>query len=190
MIEKCADKVTYWLTSCGVIEKEDKELYSYAIQSFLMSLSPLMMAVGFGIVMGCVRQSVMIVIPFMIIRKFSGGFHTKHAWTCFVWSCLLVFMCIVLSLYIRGGWILASVTVGSSVSLVIFSPIDNENRVLSLEEQGLYKKITAIFVVVFVLIDLLFAYLHLFEYAVCISIGIILSAGLQIPCIIKKFIKK
>lgn len=190
MIEKCADVVTEWLIGCGVIEKADRELYSYAVTSFLMSLSPLMMAVGFGIAMGCVRQSVMIVIPFAIIRKFSGGYHTKHLWTCLIGSCLLLFMCIVVSFHVRCQWICAFITVWAAVSLVIFSPIDNENRVLSQEEHRIYKKITAILVVSFLLVDVLFVWLHLTRYAVCISIGIILSAGLQLPCIIRKFVKK
>ena len=155
-----------------------------------MSLSPLMMAVGFGIAMGCVRQSVMIVIPFAIIRKFSGGYHAKHSWTCLIGSCLLLFMCNVVSFHVRCGWIFAFITVWAAVSLMIFSPIDNENRVLSQEEHTLYKKITVILVVSFLLVDVLFAWLHLTRYAVCISIGIILSAGLQLPCTIRKLIMK
>ena len=52
------------------------------------------------------------------------------------------------------------------------------------------KKTTVILVVSFLLVDALFVWLHLTRYVVCISIGIILSAGLQLPCIIRKFIKK
>lgn len=109
--------------------------------SILLSLSPLLLAIGFGIGMGCVGRSVMIIMPFVIIRKFSGGYHTKHAWSCLIWSCLLLVLCMVLSFHIKCGWVLALITVGAVRSLICFSPIDNENRVLSQEECGCYKMI-------------------------------------------------
>ncbi|MDE7322429.1 MAG: accessory gene regulator B family protein [Lachnospiraceae bacterium] len=188
-MEKCADAITDWLIRCEMIKDTDKELYQYAVYSVFLSLSPLLLAVGFGICMGCVRESVMIIIPFVIIRKFSGGYHTKHAWTCLTGSCLLLLLCIALSCSIKCGKELAVLTVGAAVSLICFSPIDNENRILSQDEMNLYKKITAVFVVIFLFVDVVLFWYNLHIYSVCISIGIILSAALQLPCIVEKMVK-
>lgn len=190
MIGKCTEIIADWLVNSEVIEKTDKELYSYAVYSVFMSVSPLLLAIGFGLCMGCIVRSVMIVFPFVLIRKFSGGYHAKHAWVCFICSCLLLFLCIVASFYIRSGWLLAILTIGAAVSLVCFSPIEHVNRELSPEENTLYKKITAILVVIFLLMDVLFFSCRLYTYSVCISIGILLSAGLQLPCIFKKVFKE
>lgn len=190
MMEKCANIIADWLISCKVVEETDKELYGYAVHSILLSLSPLALAIGFGVCMGCVRQSVMIIMPFVIIRKFSGGYHTKHAWLCLIWSCLLLLLCITMSFYIKCGWTTAVITVGSAVSLVCFSPIDNENRVLDQEEYSRYKRITAVLVIMFLCIDTLLFVCQLYTYSICNSIGIVLSAGLQFPCIFKKIMKK
>ncbi len=186
MMEKCANIIADWLISCKVVEETDKELYSYAVHSILLSLSPLALAIGFGICMGCVRQSVMIIMPFVIIRKFSGGYHTKHAWSCLLWSCLLLLLCITISFYIKCGWEIALVTVGAAVSLILNSPIDNVNRELDQEEHHRYKKITTVLVLVFALTTVLLFECRLYTYSLCISIGIVLSAGLQLPCIFKK----
>lgn len=189
MIEKCANTIADWLINCEVVKETDKELYSYAVYSILLSLSPLLLAIGFGISMGCVGRSVMIIMPFVIIRKFSGGYHTKHAWSCLIWSCLLLVLCMVLSFHIKCGWVLALITVGAAVSLICFSPIDNENRVLSQEECGCYKMITAVLVIIFMLVDALLFVCQLHIYSICISIGIMLSAGLQLPYIFKELRK-
>lgn len=186
MIEKCANVIADWLIKCEVIKETDKELYSYAVYSILLSVSPLLLAVGFGICTGCVRQSVMIIMPFMIIRKFSGGYHTKHAWSCLICSSLLLLVCILLSFYIKWGWALALITVGAAVSLIYCSPVDNENRVLTQEECERYKRITAVLVIIFMFADALFFVYQLYTYSICISIGIILSAGLQFPYIFRK----
>lgn len=190
MMEKCANIIADWLINCKVVEETDKELYSYAVYSILLSLSPLALAIGFGICMGCVRQSVTIIMPFVIIRKFSGGYHTKHAWSCLIWSCLLLLLCIVMSFYIKCGWGTALVTVGAAVSLVCFSPIDNENRTLEQEEYSRYKRMTAVLIIMFLFMDALLFAFQSYTYSICVSIGIVLSAGLQVPHIFKKLVRK
>ena len=146
------------------------------------------LAVGFGFLFGAVWQSVLIILPFVVIRKFSGGYHAKRAGTCLISSSLLLVLCIAFSFCIKCNWILLVIVVLSAVSLVCFSPLENENRMLSREEQVCYKKITVAIVVGFVIVDLLLFLLHLHTYAICVSIGLILSAGLQFPCILKKLI--
>ena len=147
--------------------KLSKSTAKKAVYSVFLSLSPLALAIGFGICMGYVGQSVMIIIPFAAIRKFSGGYHTKHAWTCLFWSCLLLSLCIALSFHIRCGWGLAIVTAGAAVSLICFSPIGSENRRLCMEELKRCKKATAALVLIFMLVDALFLAcgLHIMPYA-------------------------
>lgn len=186
MIEKCADVIADWLIDCGMAKEIDKELYSYAAYSLLLSLSPLLLAIVCGLFMGCVGQSIMIVMPFVIIRKFSGGYHTRNPWSCLLWSSLLLLLCMVLSFYIKPGWGLEIITVGAAVSLIAFSPIDNENRVLDEKESCNYKRITTILVFAFLIVDTGFFFCGLPIYSACISIGTILSAGLQYPCVLKK----
>lgn len=190
MIEKCAGVITDWLISYGAIKKTDKELYSYAVYSIFLTLSPLLLAIGFGIVMGCVRQSIMIIMPFMIIRKFSGGYHARHSWSCLIGSCLLLLLCIILSFCVQWGWGIILPTLGASVSLVCLSPIDSENRVLSPEEYSQYKKVTAVIVFIFLAVVTLFFWFQMYTNSICISIGMILAASLQYPCIFRMLIKK
>lgn len=190
MMEKCTDAIVNWLISCDAIEEKDKELYNYAVYSLILSLSPLLLAIGFGLGMGCVCQNVLIVIPFMIIRKFSGGYHAKHSWSCLIWSCLLLLLCMILSFHVKCGWGIALATAGAAISLICFSPIDNENRVLSQEEHSCYKRMTTVLVTILISVDMLTFLCRLHTYSVCISIGIILSAGLQLPCILNNLLKR
>lgn len=81
------------------------------------------------------------------------------------------------------------ITVGAAVSLVCFSPIDNENRVLNQEEYRHYKRVTGVLVITFVLMDALLFVCQIYTYSICISIGIVLSAGLQLPYILKELVK-
>ena len=185
MMEKCKKKVIDWLIRCDAIQEAERELYEYAVYSIFLTLSPVLFAIGFGFLFGAVGQSLLIILPFIVIRKFSGGYHAKRAGTCFISSSLLLVLCIFLSFCIECSWILVVITILSAVSLIYFSPLENENRLLSREEQVRYKKITVLIVVGFIIVELFLFWLHLYTCVICISIGLILSAGLQIPCILK-----
>lgn len=188
MIEKSTVKIADWLIRCQVITEEDRELYEYAIYSIFLTISPLFLVIVFGYLFDAVWQSVLIILPFVVVRKFSGGYHAKKASICLISSSLLLVLCIILSFYVECNLLLLFIAILSAVSLMHFSPIESENRLLSRDEQVYYKKITAIIVISFVIVDLLLFLFRVYPCVVCISIGLILSAGLQYPCIFSKFI--
>lgn len=185
MIEKCTKVVVGWLISCDAIDEKNRELYSYAVYSVFLSVYPLIFAICFGSVIGEMERSIFIIVPFAIIRKFCGGYHTKNSWSCLLVSSLLLLLCIVLSSYIRYVCFFTIMTMLAVMSLIYFSPIDSENKKLGQEEYIRYKKMTVFWVAFFLLMTTLLYLCQGEKYSICISIGIILSAGLQIPCILK-----
>ena len=88
----------------------------------------------------------------------------------------------------KYDWKLGICTGIAAVSLIVFSPIDSENRRLDIDEKRRYKKITAFCVILFGLLNIFSFFLEKHIYTTCFSIGIILTAGLQVPCIAKKYI--
>ena len=69
-MEKCTDTVVDWMIRCNVINEADKELYKYALYSFFLLVSPLILAgvIGFGL--GSVKHGVALIFPFVVLRKF------------------------------------------------------------------------------------------------------------------------
>ncbi|MED9968152.1 MAG: accessory gene regulator B family protein [Blautia sp.] len=189
-MEKCTDTVVNWMVRYNVINKEDKELYEYALHSLILLVSPLILAAGIGFFVGSVKHGAILVLPFIVLRKFSGGYHAKNLYTCISESVVLLFLCITLSMHVECDWGLVTATIIASVSLIVFSPIDNENRRLDMDERKIYKKITAFCVMFFVLSDITLFFMGKHVYTSCISVGILLTAGLQVPCIIKKSVNR
>lgn len=187
VVKKGTEIVVDWMIRCNAIDDTDRELYRYALHSLLLMVLPLILAGSIGFCMGNVKQGIILILPFMVIRKFSGGYHAKNLWVCITGSGLLLFLCIMLSLHVKCDWKLATATVIASVSLIVFSPIENENRILDMDEKRTYKRITAFCVVFFGLLDIALFLLDWGIYAVCFSVGILLTAGLQAPCIVKKY---
>ena len=117
----------------------------------------------------------------MFIRKFSGGIHAKKLRTCLLSSCVVLFLVVWLVDKLNNNIFLSISVFSAAFSLICFSPIDSENRRLSVDERKEYK-ITTISVAIYGV--LLYAEFRI--YAICIAEGIILTAMLQIPCIVVK----
>ena len=74
--------IAKWLQTSGAISASDLKLYSYGIYTFLLSVFPVAAAVIVGLFVNMVPQSVVMILPFILLRKFSGGFHLKSSVAC------------------------------------------------------------------------------------------------------------
>lgn len=184
-----AEVVADWMIQNHAIHKTDKELYVYALDSSVMLVLPLLIAGIIGFLMGNPKHGIILVLPFMILRKFSGGYHAKKRWICTVMSSLLLFLCIALSMKVQFGQEVVISTVLASISLGIFSPIDSENRLLDMEEKRIYQRTVIYCLIIFGFFNIVLFLLKAYTYIVSLSIGIQLSAALQIPYILKRLQK-
>ena len=186
-MEHLTKRITEWLIVSKAVEATDRELYEYAIYSMLITISPLFLVMVIGILMGTLVEGVFLIIPFMCIRKFSGGYHAKTFKICFVSSCGLLILCMYLASHINYGFWVSALLLVSVISLSLWSPIDSENRRLEQDEKIKYRRTTIWISLVFTIIHfalLLMGYKYL---AVSIAVGLMLSAGLQLPCVIQLF---
>lgn len=90
----------------------------------VLLIIPLGLAVMFGWIIGNIRQAIVMIIPFMMLRKFSGGFHAKTPLQCMTISSFLLFLCIKIIFELSCNWKLLIVTAIMGGSLIIFSPVE------------------------------------------------------------------
>ena len=141
-----------------------------------------------GSLLGKTIQGLIIIFPFMFIRKFSGGIHAKKLRTCLLSSCVVLFLVVWLVDKLNNNifLVISGFSAACSLICVRFSPIDSENRRLSVDERKEYKITTISMTTIFVAIYGVLLYAEFRIYAICIAEGIILTAMLQIPCIVVK----
>ena len=188
MISKTSVLITKWLLHTGAISNEDRELYEYAAYSFLFSLIPLFMAFIFGLALDMVTEGFLMILPFMFIRKFSGGLHLKSAKACLISSSVLLISLFLLikTTHTYTAYFFCSVAVFLfAIQLFMLSPIDSEARRLSEKERFVFRKVARIIVVLSCIIYFALAAFKLYYFAIPVGFGIILSGLLQLPCFFK-----
>ena len=109
MIARMSSIIVKWLLHAGAISENDRELYEYAAYSFLFSLLPLILIMLLGCASGMLLEGVLMIVPFILVRKFSGGFHLQSPGVCFVSSLLLLsaFLFLIRLVRMKQSFILA-----------------------------------------------------------------------------------
>lgn len=185
-MSKIARNVSVWLYKQQVIEREDIELYEYGVFNVIIAIMPVFMVLCIGFLMHGVVEGMIMLIPFLCIRKYSGGYHATYLWACTLVSCGALILCNYIILQSSWGylyWIMLGIAVTVLWSL---SPIDAKNKRLTEKEKIKYQKRTRSLLVMFLLVIVLLSALSLSKQAKAVSMGIILTAALQIPCVINK----
>ena len=180
---KITKGITNWLIENGAIEDRDTELYEFAIYSILITISPLLLVLIIGIGMGTVLEGAIVILPFMCIRKFSGGYHANNAGICFVSSCVILVFCMWLATHLAYSYWITITTTICVISLCMNSPIDSKHKRLDNMEKRSYKKIAIILSCIFYSIHCACGCIGLEKIANCLAVGICLTAILQLPCL-------
>lgn len=186
-MEHISNLLSGWLIRHNAVKSGDRELYEYAIYSFLISVIPLAIFLLASGVAGMLWEGILIIFPFMIIRKFSGGYHAKHVCVCMFASTGLLAICLYTAAYADSNWIMHILAVAAGISTAINSPIDSENRKLTETEIRRYKHVTCLLVSVILVLYVVFVVFHIQRYSICIALSLILTAILQFPCILERW---
>lgn len=186
MIKKTSEAVALWLEKEGVVSNENRDLFRYATYSILFGLLPFLFAVIWGIVFSMLTEALLLILPFMLIRKFSGGFHLDNPRLCIIFSNVLIAISLALTKYFicnKYIFTLTALVILAVVSLCLFSPIDSKARRLSNKEKQLFGKVARVIAISSLAIYWIMHFFGLHSIGFPLGVGILLAASLQIPCI-------
>ena len=187
-MENISNAIARWLWQEGIILDDEQEMFSYAAFCLLFGLLPVLIAIVLGIITGMVSESLLLILPFIILRKFSGGFHVQSAIVCLVLSALLIFAAIGLTRLIIDSnqtTALSILVLISLVSICVFSPIDSQSKKISPKEKIVFKWTARCLTSAVVLIFFILMLLNQKKTCIPIGVGVLITAALQWPCVIR-----
>lgn len=132
MLQRLSNKV-YTVFNIGqVIDKEKEELYRYGIQIFLSNIIEVFSAVIIGIVFSAVTEMIILLVSFIVTRRFTGGYHAKTFGRCSLLTSTVMILSILIQKYIYIPFnICILIGIISFIIFILFVPIENENKRLS-----------------------------------------------------------
>lgn len=183
MIQELSFKVAKWLEQEDAISGKDNGLFSYAVYSLLFGLLPIFIVTILGLAFGMLREGLLMIIPFMMIRKFSGGYHLNSPKLCIICSTVLLALAMrFIKVIVCGGHLslLTVLVVLSVICLCAFSPVENNSRKLTRKERQLFRKVACILAMASLVGYLVMCEAIAIQYSAAFGVGILLAAVLQI----------
>lgn len=137
-------KENFWvnkLLDYQIIESKDVEVYKYGMECLVLKAITLIICGIIAFLLKKPGEFIIILLSFIMIRRCAGGYHAKTRYGCIMFSCISMFVSLVLCelhlTLVFHIFVLISIDTG----LIFIAPIDNEkNRFNDLEKEFFKRK--------------------------------------------------
>lgn len=184
-------KIVFWISnsmvSNGTILAEEQELYNFGIECAILKVIHYISYIVIAILFKGVFELMIIACAFLPLRKNAGGYHARTRMGCYIASCLMVFVALLICKYKFSNEVYFICWLVSSSIIFIFAPMDNENKKMCQIEVLQYKKKSRIVILIIASVVLccwILKYTNISRILIC---GVAMSA---ICIIISKFMKQ
>lgn len=142
MLEKFAGWLVGWMLASQAFPKEDAPLVSFGIIQGLRTMIEIILMLLTGLFMNLLWQGALVLIAFMPLRIYAGGYHARTPMQCAVKTWLLFFGILLLYRFAPGLlWVQILLLAITGLSLWKFAPVEHENKPLEKYEVIKYRKL-------------------------------------------------
>ena len=140
-IDKMTNMLTNFIIQHSDAKREDADIIAFGVKYGLITLAEILGMVVISFLMREFIPGAVILIAFISIRVYAGGYHAKTLPRCVVMSTIL-FTLIILGYKMLY---LPIIVKGLIALFLIFSPVENDNRRLSKNEKKVFKNRALLF---------------------------------------------
>lgn len=139
------EKLLRYMIDSEIIDPEDQAIYRYGMQQLKGSLISIGTTLLIGILFHAVWASICFAAAYIPLRSFAGGYHARTPAMCYLWSTLLTAgaVWLVKSALFDGIAMLIIVILADGI-LVMYAPVESENKPLSRIEKAQFRKKTVL----------------------------------------------
>lgn len=131
MLEKSANLIYNIFGIKKVTDNNKEDLYKYGIQVFLSNIIEVFFCLIIGLALSSVKEVIVLLLSFIITRRFTGGYHAKTFGKCTLLTCGVILSALLIYKYVDiPFYICAIVGIISYLIFSLFVPVENENKKL------------------------------------------------------------
>jgi len=181
-----SDKIIESLISIGVVPSEDRALYQFGLNQGVIMIINALSALLIGLILGMLWQSIVLMLSYIPIRSYAGGYHANTQMKCYWLSNAVIFAVLVgIKLIPWNGYIFSTMSLFAAVVVFWLAPVEDLNKPLRQIEIVIYRRRARI---IFVLL-LCIAFLLWFAGNIQISVSVVMALQLVSVMLIMGVIK-
>lgn len=143
MLSRLSNKMFDSACQSGLICQTDKEIYQYGFEVTLLKCVHVVTMLLIGAIFRMLPEAGLFIIAYSSLRIYAGGFHAKTKIRCFIISCFMMIVVLLITKYYPhqlNSSFFSCVTLISIIIILWLSPVENVNKELDIPEKKHYKK--------------------------------------------------
>ena len=147
MKKKIINSTTNYLMKYQSFSSSDLEKLRYGLEGLYLTLTKIVIIVGIAFLLGMLKEVIIVLILFNIIRYTGFGFHANTSMECLVLSiaCFIIIPRILLNINISDN-IIMFISILCIISYIFFAPADTVKRPLRNKRKRVIRKILTIII--------------------------------------------
>lgn len=139
-------------------DEEKLEIIAYGLESLYITITKTVVIFGVAIILGILKETLLIMLSYNIIRTTAFGMHAKKSWHCYVISGTLFIGMALLCKYVDINFYIKLIIYSVSViTIFLYAPADTYKRpLLNAKKRKNYKIITMFSSLIYLLLIVVF----------------------------------
>lgn len=179
MISKIASSIADMLCNNDTIDEKSKFAYQYGWELFLSSILSGIIIISCGFIFKDLTAALFYLVMFVLLRWLCGGYHADSYWKCNLICALttiFVLLCYkIIPLEKCEGLHYCSIAL-SLLIIILYSPIENTNKPLTVGKKKLFRILSIIMVTVLSITSCVLMIKYLSQYSVLIDMTLLVVA--------------
>lgn len=180
MITSLAQAITGYLLKNKIIENDKLDIYIYGFEIFISNIFGFLIGLTLGFVFSQIFECMAFLLIFIIMRTYCGGYHADTYLKCNIIFTTNITIAMLIFKFIANFPIYLHIVIGLTciISIVMFAPVENEYKPLTIDEKKQHKTTSIILYLIFFIISSVL-YFYVPKYSIVIDIALI-SVALSI----------
>ncbi|MBE6842763.1 MAG: hypothetical protein E7510_08055 [Ruminococcus sp.] len=178
MIKKISEYISDIFVKHSIINKEDRNVYSYGAELLLSVFINIFIAIIIASVTGLFIEIMLFTSAFVFIRQYTGGYHadTHHGCICLFAVVLTLFSIVIKHIPVTVCTIIFTVfSIFSFVFVSLLAPVEHKNKPINNKLRSKLRKQSILCVTFICIFSLLLCICGFKVYSLSLSFGSIVS---------------
>lgn len=123
--------ITDFLYNQGAIKDEEKEIYLYGFECFILSFFQTVILLTIGVITNSIIETIVFVFVFALVRRYAGGYHAETQIACTVWTSVMLIGTISFHKLVQieqMKYLMYLMMVFNIIIILLYAPIKNERK--------------------------------------------------------------
>lgn len=142
MLRRMSERIVGWQIHRGTLNGKDREVYLYAYELLLNQIINVVIAIGIAVILRAPIWVAVLLLGYIPLRSYSGGYHADSNFGCSVVSAVMIFVvCFTAGMMenTQAAFLSLAAFAASGVLIFLAAPVPDKNKPLDEAETVRYR---------------------------------------------------